>query len=78
MHETAIAAGLVMSKRAGDHAWRDRLTIITEPEAAVVHCAHVMDLHRLIPSQSFIICDAGGVTVDFAVYKVRSGISLAG
>jgi molecular chaperone DnaK (HSP70) len=71
MREAAIEAGLVQSARAGDINWRDRLKIITEPEAAAVHCAHLTDLHRLKPSQNFVVCDAGGGTVDLAVYKVK-------
>jgi hypothetical protein len=35
----------------------------SEPEAAAVHCAHLTDLHKLQPSQNFMICDAGGGTV---------------
>ncbi|KAF8064184.1 hypothetical protein FPV67DRAFT_1629198 [Lyophyllum atratum] len=70
MREAAIAAGLVQSARAGDVNWRDRLRIITEPEAAAVHCAHLTDLHHLKPSQNFIVVDAGGGTVDLAVYKI--------
>jgi hypothetical protein len=70
MREAAIAAGLVQSSRAGDTSWRDRLKIITEPEAAAVHCANLTNLHHLRPSQNFIVCDAGGGTVDLAVYKV--------
>ncbi|KDQ54562.1 hypothetical protein JAAARDRAFT_38238 [Jaapia argillacea MUCL 33604] len=70
MREAAIQAGLVQSARAGDREWRDRLRIITEPEAAAVHCAHLTELHKLKPSQNFIICDAGGGTVDLATYKV--------
>lgn len=73
MREAAISAGLVASSRAGDTTWRDRLRIITEPEAAAVHCAQLNDLHHLKPSQNFIVCDAGGGTVDLAVYKVRHG-----
>jgi molecular chaperone DnaK (HSP70) len=75
MREAAIAAGLVTSARADDNTWRDRLKIITEPEAAVVHCAHLTDLHHLKPSQNFIVCNAGGGTIDLAVYKVRFGSS---
>lgn len=41
-----------------------------EPEAAAVHCAHMTDLHKLKPSNNFMICDAGGGTVDLAVYKI--------
>ncbi|KAF8904785.1 hypothetical protein CPB84DRAFT_1677131 [Gymnopilus junonius] len=70
MREAAITAGLVASSRAGDIAWRDRLRIITEPEAAAVHCAQLTNLHHLKPSQNFIVCDAGGGTVDLAVYKI--------
>ncbi|KAJ3786434.1 hypothetical protein GGU10DRAFT_290232 [Lentinula aff. detonsa] len=70
MREAAIQAGLVRSSRPGDTQWRNRLHIITEPEAAAVHCAHLTDLHHLQPSQNFIVCDAGGGTVDLAVYKI--------
>ncbi|KAF7373360.1 Heat shock protein 12B [Mycena sanguinolenta] len=70
MHEAGIAAGLVQSAYPGDITWRDRLKIITEPEAAAVHCAHLTDLYKLRPSQNFIVCDAGGGTVDLAVYKI--------
>ena len=70
MREAAITAGLVQSSRAGDVTWRDRLRIITEPEAAAVHCARLTDLHNLKPSQNFIVADAGGGTVDLAAYKV--------
>ncbi|KAG8931511.1 hypothetical protein FRC02_002636 [Tulasnella sp. 418] len=75
MRDAAIKAGLVQSAHAGDRNWRDRLRIITEPEAAAVHCAHLTDLHRLQPSQNFMICDAGGGTVDLAVYKIIGQLS---
>ena len=75
MREAAISAGLVASSRAGDTTWRDRLRIITEPEAAAVHCAQLNDLHHLKPSQNFIVCDAGGGTVDLAIYKVCASFS---
>ncbi|KAH9052022.1 hypothetical protein EDB83DRAFT_2521887 [Lactarius deliciosus] len=68
--DLAITAGLVQSVGARDRDWRDRLHIITEPEAAAVHCAHLTDLHKLKPSQIFMICDAGGGTVDLAVYQI--------
>lgn len=70
MREAAILAGLVQSARAGDRDWKDRLKIITEPEAAAVHCAQLTELHNLKASQNFIVCDAGGGTVDLAIYKV--------
>ncbi|KAF8637103.1 hypothetical protein AX17_003007 [Amanita inopinata Kibby_2008] len=70
MRDAAITAGLVQSARAGDRTWRDRLHIITEPEAAAVHCAFLTDVHRLKPSQNFMVADAGGGTCDLAVYKI--------
>lgn len=70
MREAAIAAGLVQNTRHDDLLWKDRLRIITEPEAAAVHCAYLTNIHQLKPSQNFIVCDAGGGTVDLAVYKV--------
>ncbi|KZP30051.1 actin-like ATPase domain-containing protein [Athelia psychrophila] len=75
MRDAAISAGLVQSSHAGDRDWRDRLRIITEPEAAAVHCAHLTDLHKLRPSQNFMICDAGGGTVDLAIYKILGQLS---
>lgn len=64
MREAAITAGLVQSARAGDIHWKDRLRIITEPEAAAVHCAQLTNVHHLKPSQNFMVVDAGGGTVD--------------
>ncbi|KAG8989997.1 hypothetical protein FRB93_003373 [Tulasnella sp. JGI-2019a] len=75
MREAAIKAGLVQAAHARDRNWRDRLRIITEPEAAAVHCAHLTDLHQLQPSQNFMICDAGGGTVDLAIYKIIGSLS---
>ena len=44
-------------------AWRIHPLLFREPEAAAVHCAYLTDLHKLRPSQNFMICDAGGGTV---------------
>jgi len=76
MREAAITAGLVQSSRVGDNNWKDRLRIITEPEAAAVHCAQLNNIHHLKPSQNFIVCDAGGGTVDLAMYKVCCFVGL--
>ncbi|KAI9057551.1 actin-like ATPase domain-containing protein [Trametes sanguinea] len=75
MRDAAIAAGLVRSARPGDHGWRERLRIISEPEAAAVHCANLTDVHKLGPNQNFMICDAGGGTVDLAVYRIMGMLS---
>ncbi|KAF8687621.1 Actin-like ATPase protein, partial [Rhizoctonia solani] len=77
MREAAIAAGLVQNASATkgtDKNWRERLRIITEPEAAAVHCAYLTNLHQLRPSQNFMICDAGGGTVDLAIYKILGSL----
>jgi hypothetical protein len=39
-----------------------------------VHCAHLTNLHQLRPSQNFMICDAGGGTVDLAIYKILGSL----
>ncbi|GAA5843244.1 hypothetical protein JCM11251_002259 [Rhodosporidiobolus azoricus] len=70
MRRAAIQAGTVQSSRGGDLLWRDRLRIITEPEAAAIHASTLSPLLHLRPSQTFIICDAGGGTVDTAAYKL--------
>jgi hypothetical protein len=70
MREAALSAGLVASARAGEVGWRERLRIITEPEAAAVHCAALTSLHKLSAAQRFVLCDAGGGTVDLAAYRV--------
>ncbi|KAM0747949.1 actin-like ATPase domain-containing protein [Meredithblackwellia eburnea MCA 4105] len=75
MREAALRANLVQSSRGGDKNWRDRLRIITEPEAAAIHASSISSLHNLQPSQTFIICDAGGGTVDTAVYQLIGQLS---
>ncbi|GAA5914368.1 Hsp70 family protein [Sporobolomyces salmoneus] len=75
MREAAIRAGLVQSSRGGDFNWRDRLQIITEPEAAAIHASTLASLVELRPSMSFLLCDAGGGTVDTAVYKLIGQLS---
>ncbi|CEQ41751.1 SPOSA6832_03518, partial [Sporobolomyces salmonicolor] len=75
MRESAIRAGLVQSSRGGDVNWRDRLQIITEPEAGAIHASTLATLHHLRPSQCFLLCDAGGGTVDTAVYKLMGQLS---
>ncbi|GAA5889552.1 hypothetical protein JCM5296_005983 [Sporobolomyces johnsonii] len=49
MRESAIRAGLVQSSRGGDVNWRDRLQIITEPEAGAIHASTLATLHHLPP-----------------------------
>lgn len=46
-----------------------------EPEAAAIQASTMSSLFKLKPSQTFIICDAGGGTVDTAVYKLIGQLS---
>jgi molecular chaperone DnaK (HSP70) len=46
------------------------IRIISEPEAAVVHALDIMDPHNLKVGDTFVLCDAGGGTVDLISYSV--------
>ncbi|KAK5467274.1 hypothetical protein LTS15_000246 [Exophiala xenobiotica] len=48
------------------------IRVISEPEAAVVHALDALDPHNLIPGDTFVLCDAGGGTVDLISYSVVS------
>ncbi|KAI7877639.1 actin-like ATPase domain-containing protein [Lichtheimia hyalospora FSU 10163] len=65
MREAAIKAGLI---NEDDH--RDRLTLISEPEAAALYCEKKCDQFNLRHGDRFMICDAGGGTVDLIVFEI--------
>ncbi|KAL9609803.1 MAG: hypothetical protein Q9167_005457 [Letrouitia subvulpina] len=46
------------------------LHIISEPEAAAVYSMHIMDPHGIRTGDTFVLCDAGGGTVDLISYRV--------
>ena len=46
------------------------LHIITEPEAAAMYALDAMDPHNIKVGDTFVLCDAGGGTVDLISYKV--------
>lgn len=46
------------------------LQIISEPEAAAIYALHAMDPHSIQVSDTFVLCDAGGGTVDLISYTV--------
>ena len=46
------------------------LQIISEPEAAAMYTLPMMDPHIIRTGDTFIVCDAGGGTVDLISYKV--------
>ena len=48
----------------------DRLQIISEPEAAATYALDALDPHDLKVDDTFVLCDAGGGTVDLISYTV--------
>ena len=46
--------------------------MISEPEAAALYALNALDPHGLKIGDTFMICDAGGGTVDLITYKVAS------
>ncbi|KAL1921667.1 uncharacterized protein VTP21DRAFT_10309 [Calcarisporiella thermophila] len=63
--EAAIRAGLISRE---DH--RDRLMLISEPEAAALYCEKKCEQFNLKHGDRFMICDAGGGTVDLIVFQI--------
>ena len=48
----------------------DNIRIVSEPEAAVIYALDAMDPHNLRVGDTFVLCDAGGGTVDLISYTV--------
>lgn len=48
------------------------LHIISEPEAAAVYALDVLDPHIIEVGDTFVLCDAGGGTVDLISYTVTA------
>jgi molecular chaperone DnaK (HSP70) len=65
MRKAAIRAGMISES---DHP--DRLMLISEPEAAALYCEKVCKQFELDHKDRFMICDAGGGTVDLIVYEI--------
>jgi len=49
-----------------------RLHIISEPEAGAIYALDTMDPHGIKINDTFVVCDAGGGTVDLISYKVST------
>lgn len=65
MREAAIRAGLVSRTDPAE-----RLMLISEPEAAALYCEKKSEQFNLCHGQRFMICDAGGGTVDLIVFEI--------
>ena len=49
---------------------RDQLQVMTEAQAASIYCVAGLGPRSMRDGQHFLVCDAGGGTVDIAVHKV--------
>ncbi|KAF9969247.1 hypothetical protein BGZ73_008503 [Actinomortierella ambigua] len=65
MRKAAIGAGLIQPNDPPN-----RLILISEPEAAAMYCERMVDRFALKDGDRFMICDAGGGTVDLIVFEV--------
>jgi hypothetical protein len=50
----------------------DDIRIVTEPEAAILYSLDAMDPHGFKVGDTFVLCDAGGGTVDLISYEIES------
>ncbi|RUS19399.1 LOW QUALITY PROTEIN: hypothetical protein BC937DRAFT_87552, partial [Endogone sp. FLAS-F59071] len=66
MRQAALKAGLITP-----HDHPDRLMLISEPEAAALYCEKHCDQVNLTHGDRFMICDAGGGTVDLIVFEIE-------
>lgn len=69
LREAGFRAGIVGRYDVGVIG-RDQLRVMTEAQAASLHCAADVGLASMKNGQQFLVCDAGGGTVDIAVHKV--------
>jgi molecular chaperone DnaK (HSP70) len=67
--EVAKEKTLKACKTAGVKTKADIL-LVSEPEAAAIYALHGLDPHGLAIGDSFVLCDAGGGTVDLISYTI--------
>ncbi|KAK5814773.1 hypothetical protein F5H01DRAFT_295363 [Linnemannia elongata] len=65
MRRAAIQAGMINKNDK-----EDRLMLVSEPEAAALYCERRCNEYDLKHGDRFLICDAGGGTVDLIVYDI--------
>lgn len=71
--DAAKDATLKAAKQAG---MGDNITLISEPEAAAVYTLKSMQLSHLRQGNVYIVCDAGGGTVDLISFEVTQLLPL--
>jgi molecular chaperone DnaK (HSP70) len=65
--DTAQRATKAVAERAGI---REEIRMISEPEAAAVYTLQAIQPNHLKEGDNFIVCDAGGGTVDLISYEI--------
>ena len=68
--EAAKDKTLKACQRAGFIKENEEISLVSEPEAAAIYAIHGLDPHGLKVGDSFVLCDAGGGTVDLISYKI--------
>ncbi|TVY82722.1 Heat shock 70 kDa protein 12A [Lachnellula suecica] len=68
--EVAKEKTLKACKDAGLSPSQGKISLVSEPEAAAIFALHDLDPHELQIGDSFVLCDAGGGTVDLISYTI--------
>ena len=66
--DTAKQATEAAAKRAG---MGENIRMISEPEAAAVYTLQAIQPNHLKEGDNFVVCDAGGGTVDLISYEIK-------
>lgn len=69
--DAAKALMVKAAENAGYGQHRKNFNLVSEPEAAAAYTLKVIQPHEFKQNDTFIICDAGGGTVDLIAYKVK-------
>lgn len=69
--DTAKNTTLLAAERAGMGS-KSEIQMISEPEAAAVYTLKAIQPNHLSVGDNFVVCDAGGGTVDLIAYKIKS------
>lgn len=64
-------AGKARTAECAKAAGMGDIQTISEPEAAVIYALDMMDPHNLKVGDKFVLCDAGGGTVDLISYSIE-------
>ena len=69
--DAAQAKTRLCAEKAGMGAGSS-LHMVSEPEAAAIYALDALDPHNIKKGDTFILCDAGGGTVDLIAYTVTA------